>query len=311
MLRLRLSVFVVLVSTSASIGSYAQWLHYATPGIPRTPDGKPNLAAPTPRTAEGTPDLSGVWMHELTSVAEMRRLYGAAIEAAIKVDTPGMEIGTQHKYALNVFLDFKPSEVPIRPEALAIMRQRAANRNPSDPCGLFWSFPLLGLVSETIKVIQSPRVTALLYEVNNLHRHIVTDGRTTPTEFDYPAYLGYSVGHWDRDVFVVETAGFSDKTLLDGLGHPHSEALRITERFQRRDFGHMEMEVTFDDPKMYTKAFTIKVPHDLLADSDIFEMFCNENEKDGAHMQRRWSDHNRLLQLWRVEHIVCVHLWLL
>jgi hypothetical protein len=285
--RLRLFVFVAVLTTGASTGLLAQWLNYPTPGTPRTPDGKPNLTAATPRTAGGKPDLSGVWMHEVTSVAEMKRLYGAVIDAAIKVDVPGMEIGTQHKYAFNFFVDFKPDEVPMRPEAAEIMRQRLANRNPADPCGSFFGFPLAGLLSEPIKLIQSPRVTAVLYEVNNLHRQIFTDGRALPKEFDYPAYLGYSVGHWERDVFVVETAGFNDKTALDTFGHPHSEALRITERFHRRDFGHMDVEMTFEDPKMYTKPFTIKVPHDLLADADIFEMFCNENEKDGTHLGKR------------------------
>ena len=86
---------------------------------------------------------------------------------------------------------------------------------------------------------------------------------------------------------MVETAGFNDKTALDVMGHPHSEALRVTERYRRRDFGHLDVEMTFDDPKMYTKPFTIKVPHDLLADSDIFESFCNENEKDRAHLKKQ------------------------
>src|SRR6516225_7057149 len=89
----------------------------------------------------------------------------------------------------------------------------------------------------------------------------------------------YSVGHWERDVFVVETAGFDGRTRLDLMGHPQSDAMRITERFHRRDFGHMDVEMTFDDPKMYTKPFKIEVPHELVPDSDIFEMFCNENEK--------------------------------
>jgi hypothetical protein len=124
-----------------------------------------------------------------------------------------------------------------------------------------------------------------LYEVGNLHRQVFTDGRTLPKEFDFPAFLGYSVGHWESDAFVVETAGFNDKTVLDGAGHLHSEELRVTERFHRRDFGHMDWEMTFDDAKMYTKPFTIKVPYDLLADADIFEMFC-ENEKDRAHLQK-------------------------
>jgi hypothetical protein len=280
----QLFVLFALLST----GAYAQWLDFPTPGIPRTPDGKPNLSAPAPRTADGKPDLSGVWMHEITSVAEMRRLYGAAaIDEQVRVQVPGMEIGTQHKYFLNILLDFKPGESPLRSEAAPIMRRFAANLNSQNPCDTFFGFPLAGLVSEPIKIVQSPRETVVLYEVNNLHRQIFTDGRVLPKEFELPAYLGYSAGHWDGDVLVVETAGFNDKAMLDAMGHPHSEALRVTERFRRRDLGHLDVEMTFDDPKMYTKPFTIKVPHNLLADADIFEMFCSENEKDGAHMQKQ------------------------
>jgi hypothetical protein len=262
----------------------AQWLNYPTPGIPRLPDGKPNLNAPAPRTADGNPDLTGVWMHELTSVAEMKRLYGDVIDDRVKVDVPGMEIGTQHKYSTNILLDFKPGESPMRSEAGEVMRARAANRDPANVCMDVVGIPRAGLLSEPIKIVQSPRTTVIMYEVGNLHRQIFTDGRALPEEFEFPAFLGYSAGHWDRDVFVVETAGFNDRTPLDGEGHPHSDALRITERFRRRDFGHLDVEMTFDDPKMYTKPFTIRIPHDLLADADIFEMFC-ENEKDRAHLK--------------------------
>jgi hypothetical protein len=279
----RLLVIALLLIGAASVGQ-AQWLNYPTPGIPRLPDGKPDLNAPAPRTAEGMPDLSGVWMHELTSVAEMRRLYGNAIEERIKVQVPGMEIGTQHKYSNNILLDFTPGESPMRPEAAEIMRQRAANRDPANVCTDVVGFPRADLLSEPIKIVQSPRTTVILYEVGNLHRQIFADGRALPKEFDFPAFLGYSVGHWDRDVFIVETAGFNDRTPLDGDGHPHSDALRITERFRRRDFGHLDVEMTFEDPKMYSKPFTIKIPHDLMADADIFEMFC-ENEKDRAHIK--------------------------
>jgi hypothetical protein len=279
----RLFVLFAVLST----GAYAQWLDFATPGIPHTPDGKPNLSAPAPRTADGKPDLSGVWMHEITSVAEMRRLYGPAIDEQVKVQVPGMEIGTQHKYFINILLDFKPQESPLRPEAGEVMRQNAAQRESGNPCSSVFGFPLAGLLSEPIKIVQSPRVTVVLYEVHNLHRQIFTDGRVLPKEFELPAFLGYSAGHWERDVLVVETAGFNDKTAFDTMGHPHSEELRVTERFHRRDLGHLDVEMTFNDPKMYTKPFTVKIPHDLLADSDIFEMFCNENEKDAAHMQRQ------------------------
>ena len=278
----RLLVLFALLSS----GAIAQWLNFPTPGTPRTRDGKPNLAAPAPRASDGKPDLSGVWMHELTSVAEMRRLYGARIDDAVKVDVPGMEIGTQHKYAFNILVDFKPGESPLRPEAAEFLK-RAANRSPADVCMGHPGIPLADLLSEPMKIVQSPRLTVVLYEVDNLRRQIYTDGRALPKEFDLPAFAGYSAGHWERDVLVVETAGFNDKTPLDAMGHPHSDALRITERFRRRDFGHLDYEMTFDDPKMYTKPFTIKVPHDLLADSDIFESFCDENEKDRAHLTKK------------------------
>jgi hypothetical protein len=123
----------------------------------------------------------------------------------------------------------------------------------------------------------------ILYEAGNFHRQIYTDGRKLPEEVNLPAFYGYSVAHWEGDTLVVETAGFNDKTPLDAMGHPHSESLRTLERFRRSDFGHLDYEVTFDDPKMYTKPFTVKIPHELLADADVFENYC-ENEKDLAHL---------------------------
>jgi hypothetical protein len=278
----RLFILLAFLSTEA----HAQWLNYPTPGTPRTHDGQPNLAAPAPRAPDGKPDLSGVWMHEITTVADVRRLFGNRFEDSIKANSIGMEIGTQHKYNFDILVDFKLEESPLRPEAREIMRRREANRDPSNVCMGVRGIPAAGLLSEPVKIVQAPRLTTILYEVGNLHRQIFTDGRTLPKEFDFPAFLGYSAGRWEGDTFMVETAGFNDQTTLDGMGHPHSDALRITERFRRRDFGHLDWEMTFDDPKMYTKPFTIKVPHDLLADADIFEMFC-ENEKDRVHLGKQ------------------------
>ncbi len=276
----RLVLFALL-----AVGVHAQWLNYPTPGTPRTPDGKPNLSAPAPRTADGKPDLSGVWMHDATTVAEVKRLFGNAFDADIELAPPGMEIGTQYKYAFNIFADLKPGETLLRPEAAeALRRQQAARRSGSGVCSNSMGFPLAGLLSEPIKIVQAPKLTMVLYEVDNLHRQIFTDGRGLPKEINLPAYLGYSAGRWERDTLVVESAGFNDKTRFDMMGHPHSEALHVTERFRRIDFGHMDVEMTFDDPQTYTKPFTIKVPHHLLADADIFEMYCNENEKDGVHL---------------------------
>ena len=283
----RARLFAVLALLSlATIGAHAQWLNFPTPGTPRTRDGKPNLAAPTPRTADGKPDLTGVWMHERTSVADMKRLFGAAFDAQVKVDVPGMEFGTQHKYVFNILADIPAAESIMRPAAVERMRQFAAARNPANVCGTgVLGFPIADLLSEPIKIVQAPRATIVLYEVDNLHRQIFTDGRALPKEINAPAFLGYSVGRWEGDVFVVETAGFNGKTPLDTAGHPRSEAMRITERFRRRDFGHLDVQMTFDDPMLYTRPFTVSIPHDLLADGDIFEMFC-ENEKDIGHIKR-------------------------
>ena len=123
----------------------------------------------------------------------------------------------------------------------------------------------------------------MLYEQDASFRQIFIDGRKLPADLQ-PSWLGYSVGKWDGDSLVVDTAGFNDRTWLDAFGHPHSEAMRVTERFHRRDFGHMEVQITVDDPTMYTRPFTIKLNQHLLPDTDLIEAFCLENEKDRPHI---------------------------
>src|SRR6202166_2060745 len=108
----RLFLLIAMFST----GAHAQWLNFPTPGIPRTRDGKPNLTAPAPRALDGKPDLSGVWRHEITPPAELRRLFGAAIDGASEVEVPGMEAAANHKYSRNILVDFKAEESPLRPE---------------------------------------------------------------------------------------------------------------------------------------------------------------------------------------------------
>jgi len=281
------SLFALAVAVVGVVPLSAQWVSYRDSAVPRTRDGKPDLRARTPLTRDGKPDLSGVWMHELTPAAEIRRLFGPSIDDRIKVDAPGMEIGTQHKYSFNILLDFDEASM-LRPRARELMRLNTQNREPAAVClhrppSHFIRYDLL---SEPIKIVQAPRITMVLYEANDTHRQIYTDGRALPKEFDLPSFLGYSVGHWEGNTFVVETAGFNDKTRLDGQEHPHSEHLRVIERYTRRDFGRLDVETTFEDPELYMKPFTIKVPHDLLPDTDIFESFC-ENEKDSAHLGQR------------------------
>ncbi len=273
-------IAALLLPVSAS----AQWIDYPQSGMPRLKNGKVNLAAPVPRAPNGKPDLTGVWGHEKTTLADFKRLLGPDYDPSKQSTLIGMENEAVHKYGFNILLDLKPGEAKPTPAAEAFMKQKLAERRVDNVCHGEYGWPVASLLAEPMKLIQAPRETVILYEVDNLHRQVFTDGRQFPAEFNLPAYLGYSIGRWEGDTFVIETRGFNDRTPLDAIGHPRSESMHVTERFHRRDFGHLDTEMTFDDPEMYTAKFTVKVAYELVPDNDIFEMFCGENEKDRVHM---------------------------
>ena len=253
-----------------------QWLDYSTPGIPRTPDGKPDLTAPAPRARDGRPDLSGVWQVERVSEADLTRLLGkAGAVSAQAVGAVGDEPGQFGKYFGNILADFKPEEAPIRPGI--------APQPRTSPCRQ--GGPLTASQAAPFKVIQTPGLIAVLYEAGWRFRQIYTDGRRTPADFQ-PLFFGYSVGHWEGDSLSVDVTGFNDKATLDAVGHPQSGALHLIERYRRRDFGHLDIEVTVDDPRTYTKPFTIKLTELLLPSSDVLEYVCEENEKDVQHISK-------------------------
>ena len=277
------SALVLVVCLFTVTVAHAQWLNYPTPGVPRTKDGKVNLTAPMPKTADGKPDLSGVWHVQPTGLAEMKRLFGNDVDV---VQVPGMEVDTISKYGISVFMDFKPGEEPVRKEAADLRAQHQQRSNSGldnlTRC-LPASIPLATMLSEVTKIVQTPGLTLIMHEIDNATRQIYTDGRPHPVDPN-PSWLGYSTGRWDNDTLVVETIGFNGKAPLDISGHPRSESMRITERYQRRDVGHLDVAITFDDPVNYTRPFTINVTHLLQPDTDILEYFCNENERDRAHM---------------------------
>ena len=257
----------------------AQWLNYPTPGTPRTKDGKPDLSAPTPRASNGKPDLSGVWQVEPPAPGELERKIGDVSTFAV----PGDDPRTFSPYFFNVLADFKREDAPLRPEAAAVfgMHAKAFGRDhPSSRC-LPLGIPGTELISFPFKIVQTPGVMVMMYETDNSHRQVYTDGRPLPVD-PQPSWQGYSVAKWEGDTLVAETAGFNDQSWLDVFGHSHSEALKIQERFRRRDFGHMELQITIEDAKTFTKPFTITVNHLLIPDSDILETVC-ENERDRAH----------------------------
>lgn len=290
----RLIVPAILFCTAA----VAQFPGYRDPGVPRLKNGKANLSAPAPRVG-GKPDLTGVWMHEPTPRGELKRLFAGVFGDELDNLPPGMNIELQNKYAFDMLIDFDepvfralkpgqplPQPLPLlRPEGAAAMAKRIAAGIPDNCHGENYGWPVAGMLSEALKIIQAPKETMILYEVGDLHREIFTDGRKFPTEFDLPAFMGYSIGRWEGDTFVVESRGFNEKTAIDVMGHPRSEQMHVTERFRRRDFGHLDMEITFDDPQFYTQPFTARIEHTLVPDYDVLEMFC-ENEKDNAHIKK-------------------------
>jgi len=268
-------IAILLATTSLPLA--AQWLDYPDARTPRTKDGKPNLTAPAPRM-NGKPDLSGVWQAERTPKSELTRVFGD--------DYPNLQVDFNDvtKDVLNVFWGLKPEEQPVRPEALAVMKQRANLGFPLSRC-LPAGIPA-GMFIYAFKMIQAPREIVMLLEDGDRARQIHTDGRSLPTD-PQPSWMGYSVGKWQGDTLAVETAGFNDTGWLDGSGHPRSESMHITERYRRSDFGHMDLEVTFEDPKYYTRPFTLKTELNLIPDSDVLEFVCGENEKDRAHVAKQ------------------------
>jgi len=273
---MRICILLLLVVTA---GLNAQWLNYRDSGTPRTKDGKPSLSAPAPRSADGKPDLSGIWQGQGAPISELMKILPAGVNG-LGEDPPPMSF-------FNVMANVKPEESALRPEFAEMYKRRSAVALTSPPpagCGPL-VVPMADSLPAPFKIVQTPKLTLLLYESDTVFRQIFTDGRKHP-EDPQPSWLGYSVGKWQGDSLVVDTVGLIPFGPLDVFGHPHSEALRVTEQFRRRDFGHMDVQVMIDDPKTYTKPFTYKIGMYLLPDTDLLESFCTENEKDVAHMKR-------------------------
>jgi len=271
--------FTLLGALAASCP--AQWVNYRDPATPRTADGKPNLSAPAPRASNRKPDFSGVWQIEPTPADELKRLYGDLSVLATLGDDPR----AMSKYVFNIFADFKRGTEPIRPEAVQIQRARAGQSLPTTDC-LPGGLPFIYLIPTASKIIQTPGLIAIIHEGDGTFRQIYTDGRRHPDD-PQPLWMGYSVGAWNADTLIVDTIGFNDKSWLDGAGHPHSDALHLIKRIRRRDFGHLDMQVTVDDPKLYTQPFTIRFTERLQPDTDILESLCAENEKDRPHLEKQ------------------------
>jgi hypothetical protein len=243
---------MLLVSAPAS----AQWTKIPRGNVPRGPDGKPNLSAPAPRLPDGKPDLSGIWEPE------------------------------GGKYVRNLAADLKPEDVPFQPWAKALFESRAdgshSREDPDANC-LPQGVPKINAAPAPWKIVQNPGFIVIVYEAFNLWRQIFMDGREMIADAN-PTWHGYSTGKWDGDTLVVDTRGFNGKAWLDQLGRPSTDALHVVERFRRKDFGHMDIQITIDDPKAYTRPWTVTEEVHLLPDTELMEFICNENNRDLEHL---------------------------
>ncbi len=233
----------------------AQWINVTPPGVPRLADGRPNLAAPAPKTADGKPDFSGIWQAGRAG---------------------------QYGYDYDVTQNLKPGDV--LPWAQALRFKRAQDFRKDSPLAhcMPVSVPFLNFRGLS-RIVQTPQLIVMLYESpNSPHRTIFMDGRELPKDPN-PTWLGYSVGRWEGDTLVVTSIGFNDLGWLDVDGNPQTESLKLTERFSRKDFGHLSLDTTFEDPKVFTKSFTLHMDKTLAVDTEILEDVC-ENEKSGVHL---------------------------
>jgi hypothetical protein len=246
----------------------AQWINYPTAGLPRKPDGSPNLSAPAPRAIDGKPDLSGIW------APVRRRPLNESLEGQVNATGPFWDFGS-----------VIPGGLPYQPWAAEVRNKRFADQSKDNPDVNCMPLGILQMNTHPFprRFIQAPGYLAILHERDMEYRQIFTDGRPLPADPN-PSWNGYSTGKWVGDTLVVETNGFRDGLWADYDGSPLTSAAKITERFHRINFGSMDIEMAVDDAKAYTKPWTAKLSLVLQVDSDLLEYVCLEGEKDSRHM---------------------------
>jgi hypothetical protein len=272
---MKLTVAGVAVLLLLSSNASAQWAKYPDASIPRTRDGKADLTAKAPKARDGKPDLSGVWQPDPDP---------AGLPKGVPVVESIHENFAIPRFFIDVTADTKPSEGLLQPAAAATFLQNLQSGGKNDPSSYCkpTGVPAVSNLPIPFKIIQTEKIVVILYEEGSVFRQVFLDTRKTVQD-PQPRWMGYSTGKWEGDTLVVDSVGFTDKSWLDRLGHTHSEAMRITERYRRGDLGHLQIEVTIDDPKTFTKPVKYTQKATLVPDEDLLEYFCTENEKDTQH----------------------------
>jgi hypothetical protein len=254
---------------------FAQWIHYPTEGVPKTSTGAPNLTARAPRVAGGKPDLSGMWSLKYKPLPCGELIRGETGECIEKDILSARMVN---------FADGIPGGLPYQPWAAALVKDRSARSGFDDPHSNCMppNFPRAYAMPHIQKFVQTPKLLVILDEFNASYRQIFTDNRPLPVD-PQPSWNGYSTGRWEGDTLVVNTIGFRDDLWLDSSGNPLTEAAKMTERIRRPNYGTLEVEVTVDDEKAYTKPWTVKLNLSIVLNTEMIDEICLENEKSMRH----------------------------
>jgi hypothetical protein len=257
---------LIVVCAALSPTLSAQWPLYPTAGVPRLPNGEPDVDAPAPKTADGKPDLSGLW----------RGVGAFGQQGAPPAPTSGPPLATFR----DIGAGFKDG-LPLTPWGAEVLKKRKADNSKDNPEAHCLPMGIVQFHTQGAprKFYQTPRALVILYEASSGIRQIFTDGRPLPDNDPQPWWYGYSTGKWDGDTLVVQTSGLRDDGWLDIFGSPLTDAAKLTERFRRVSFGRMEIDVTVDDPKAYTRPWTVRVNQQIMVDQELLEFICLENQR--------------------------------
>ena len=287
------AAFVILGTPFASSFLAAQWVKYPTPGVPRKADGKVDMSAPAPRLADGKPDFSGVWMTGEANNSRLDELSSPKTPAGPRqprrsndAQSPGDATAIRaSRQMANIGVDL-PGGLPYQPWLVPIVRERTDNLAKDDPHIKCWpdNFIRAYGMPHLLKFVHSPNLLLVLNEMNAGYRQVFTDARPLPKDPN-PSLQGYSSGKWSGDTLVIDTIGLRDDTWIDWNGSVVTEAAKVREQIKRPDFGHLEVQVTVDDPKAYTKPWTVTLRQRIVVDTDLIDEICLENEQSLKHMK--------------------------
>jgi hypothetical protein len=288
-----LCALVLLGTLLASTHLAAQWVKYPTAGVPRKADGKVDMSARSPRMADGKPDFSGIWTTGEPNVRRTGAL-SSPKEAASPREPQSPNDGqspsdataiTASRQMANIGVDL-PGGLPYQPWLVPIVKERTDNLAKDDPhirC-LPDNFLRAYGLPHLLKFVHTPNLLVVLDEMNAGYRQVFTDARPLP-EDPTPSWQGYSSGKWSGDTLVIDTTGLRDDTWIDWNGSVLTQAAKVREQIRRPDFGHLEIKVTVDDPKAYTKPWTVTLKQRIVVDTELIDEICLENEQSLKHLK--------------------------